>query len=55
LPEAKSAVFSRLPLVGGSRSSLTGIQDRLPDDAVQVAMEVAAAEMVAVAVSGGTI
>jgi hypothetical protein len=55
LPEAKSAVFSRLPLVGGSRSSVTGIQDRLLDDAVQVAMEVAAAEMVAVAVSGGTI
>jgi curli biogenesis system outer membrane secretion channel CsgG len=43
------AVFSKLPLVGGSRSSVTGIQDRLLDDAVQEAMEVAAAEIVAVA------
>jgi len=43
------AVFSKLPLVGGSRSSVTGIQDRLLDDAVLGAMEMAAVEIVAVA------
>ena len=43
------AVLSGLPLVGGSRSSVTGTQDRLLDDAVQGAMEEAAAAIVAVA------
>lgn len=43
------AVVSKLPLVGGSRSSVTGIQDRLLNDAVQEAMEMAAIEIVAVA------
>ena len=42
-------VISKLPLVGGSRSSATGVQDRLLDDAVREAIDVAAVEITAVA------
>jgi curli biogenesis system outer membrane secretion channel CsgG len=43
------AVIGKLPLVGGSRSSATGFQDRLLDEAVHEAISLAAAEIAAVA------
>jgi curli biogenesis system outer membrane secretion channel CsgG len=42
------ALVGKVPLIGGSRSSATGIQDRLLDEAVQQAIEAAAGEIAAV-------
>ncbi len=46
-------IISKLPLVGGSHSSVTGVQDRLLDDAVQEAIGVAAEQISAVAQRAG--
>jgi curli biogenesis system outer membrane secretion channel CsgG len=42
------ALVGKVPLIGGSRSSATGIQDRLLDEAVQQAIGAAAAEIAAI-------